>query len=128
MTLERPHYFGHRKRLRERFLKNGLGGFADYEVVELLLTLAIPRKDVKRQAKELIAHFGNLRGILDAPLEELQAAGFPLYTEKVERVTRWALIDSVTSKISQNFRELNLARKGGKRLSVSWPFSGLKDE
>jgi DNA repair protein RadC len=41
--------------------------------VELLLTLAIPRSDVKDSAKDLITHFGNLRGILDAPIEELQA-------------------------------------------------------
>ena len=40
--MERPHYHGHRKRLRERFLKSGLAGFAEHEVVELLLTLAIP--------------------------------------------------------------------------------------
>jgi DNA repair protein RadC len=42
-------------------------------VVELLLTLAIPRADVKQPAKALIARFGNLRGILDAPIEELRA-------------------------------------------------------
>jgi DNA repair protein RadC len=64
---------GHRKRLRDRFLKSGLAGFADYEVVELLLTLAIPRADVKQPAKALIARFGNLRGILDAPIEDLRA-------------------------------------------------------
>ena len=68
-----PHYAGHRRRLRERFEKNGLEGFADYEVVELLLTLAIPRSDVKQPAKDLIARFGSLRGILDAPLSELRA-------------------------------------------------------
>ena len=68
-----PHYLGHRQRLRERFLKSGLDGFADYEVVELLLTLAIPRSDVKEPAKGLIARFGNLRGILDAPVEELRS-------------------------------------------------------
>jgi len=65
-------HYGHRRRLRERFLKSGLAGFADYEVVELLLTLAIPRRDVKERAKALIARFGSLRGILDAPLEELR--------------------------------------------------------
>lgn len=64
---------GHRQRLRERFAKNGFDGFADYEIVELLLTLAIPRSDVKQPAKALIARFGNLRGILDAPVEALQA-------------------------------------------------------
>jgi DNA repair protein RadC len=67
------HYYGHRQRLRERFLKSGLAGLADYEVVELLLTLAIPRADVKQPAKALIARFGNLRGILDAPIEELRS-------------------------------------------------------
>lgn len=68
----KPHFFGHRQRLRERFQKAGLASLADYEVVELLLTLAIPRSDVKEPAKALIARFGNLRGILDAPTEELQ--------------------------------------------------------
>ena len=68
-----PHYHGHRKRLRERFVRDGLDGFADYEVVELLLTLAIPRADVKQPAKALIARFGDLRGILDAPVDELRS-------------------------------------------------------
>ncbi|RMH21182.1 MAG: DNA repair protein RadC [Acidobacteria bacterium] len=68
-----PHYLGHRQRLRERFLKSGFDGFADHETVELLLTLAIPRADVKQPAKELIRRFGNLRSILDAPIEELRS-------------------------------------------------------
>jgi len=61
---ELPHYLKHRQRLRERFLKTGLAGFADHEVVELLLTLCIPRRDVKERAKVLLARFGTLRGIL----------------------------------------------------------------
>jgi DNA repair protein RadC len=73
MRKNEPHYHGHRQRLRDRFLKSGLEGFGDYEVVELLLTLAIPRSDVKEPAKALIARFENLRGILDAPLEELRS-------------------------------------------------------
>lgn len=71
MDTSEPHYHGHRERLRKRFMKNGFQGMADYEVIELLLTFAIPRKDVKECAKELIGRFGNLRGILDAPIEEL---------------------------------------------------------
>lgn len=63
---------GHRQRLRERFERGGLEAFADYEVVELLLTLCIPRRDVKPQAKELIKKFGSLKGILEAPIEALQ--------------------------------------------------------
>ena len=72
MSAEHPHYLGHRQRLRERFLKSGIAGLADYEVVELLLTLAIPRSDVKQPAKRLLQRFGSRRGILDAPLEELR--------------------------------------------------------
>jgi DNA repair protein RadC len=67
-----PHYVGHRSRLRERFLKSGLDGFADYEIIELLLTLAIPRLDVKQPAKALLARFGSLRGVLDAAPAELR--------------------------------------------------------
>ena len=66
-----PTYHGHRQRLRERFQRSGLFGFQDYEIVELIPTLALPRSDVKQPAKELIARFGNLRGILDAPLAAL---------------------------------------------------------
>jgi len=62
---------GHRKRLREKFLKSGLTGFHDYEIIELLLSLGTPRKDCKRQAKEAIKRFKTLRGVLEAPLEEL---------------------------------------------------------
>lgn len=72
MGVDPSSHLGHRQRLRERFLRAGFEGFADYEVVELLLTLAIPRSDVKAPAKALTARFGSLRGILDAPAEELQ--------------------------------------------------------
>ena len=71
--MERPHYHGHRKRLRERFLKSGMAGFAEHEVVELLLTLAIPRRDVKLPAKALVERFGSLRGIMDAAPAELRS-------------------------------------------------------
>lgn len=63
---------GHRGRLRERFLQSGLDGLLDYEIVELLLTLGTPRKDCKQMAKEAIKVFGNLQGVLDAPLGDLQ--------------------------------------------------------
>jgi len=63
---------GHRKRLRERFIKGGLVSFHDYEIVELLLSLGTPRKDCKHQAKEAIKRFKTLRGVLEAPPEELQ--------------------------------------------------------
>ncbi len=64
-------YAGHRKRLRERFLQVGLDGFADYEIVELLLSLNTPRKDCKPMAKEAIKKFNNIIGVLDASIDEL---------------------------------------------------------
>jgi len=63
---------GHRKRLREKFMRSGISGFHDYEIVELLLTLGTPRKDCKQQAKEAIVKFKTFRGVLEAPVEDLQ--------------------------------------------------------
>lgn len=62
---------GHRGRLRERFLTGGLDGFLDYEVVELLLTLATPRKDCKDAAKRAMAKFKTLQGVFEADPGEL---------------------------------------------------------
>jgi len=86
-----PDYLGHRSRLRARFEKGGLEGFADYEVVELLLTLAIPRHDVKQPAKALLQRFGSLRSILDAPRNELsKVKGIGSVTPVALRIIREA--------------------------------------
>lgn len=69
----KPDYVDHRKRLRERFLKAGAEAFHEYESLELLLTYAIPRLDVKPVAKALMKRFGSLNGVLDATQEELVA-------------------------------------------------------
>ena len=53
-----PHYLGHRERLRERFLDAGPDAVTEYELLELVLFRAIPRRDVKPLAKALIATFG----------------------------------------------------------------------
>jgi len=63
---------GHRKRLKERFNQSGLTAFLGYEIVELLLTLGTARRDCKPQAKEAMKRFKTLRGVLEAPPEELQ--------------------------------------------------------
>jgi len=68
-----PDYIEHRRRLREKFLKAGAGGFHDYELLELLLTFAIPRVDVKPAAKALMKRFGTLNAVLDATQSELQS-------------------------------------------------------
>ena len=62
---------GHRDRLRQRFVQSGFQGFHDYEVLELLLTFAIPRKDTKPIAKELIKRFKHLPGVLSADAKQL---------------------------------------------------------
>lgn len=72
MDREKEHKgAGHRKRLRERFLISGLSGFQDYEVIELLLTLATPRKDCKDAAKELMKRFKTLPAVFEASPREL---------------------------------------------------------
>ena len=70
---EKPHYAGHRDRLRARFLAGGADALPDYEMLELLLFMAIPRRDVKPLAKTLIARFGNFAGVVNAEISELQS-------------------------------------------------------
>jgi DNA repair protein RadC len=72
MTEKPPHKGnGHRGRLRERFLAGGLEGFHDYEVIELLLTLATPRKDCKATAKAALNQFGSLQAVMEASPDTL---------------------------------------------------------
>jgi DNA repair protein RadC len=70
-----PHYHGHRERLRERFLDAGSDALADYELLELLLFRAIPRRDVKPLAKTLIATFGSFAEVIAAPRQRLAEVG-----------------------------------------------------
>ncbi|MCL1901256.1 MAG: DNA repair protein RadC [Endomicrobia bacterium] len=67
----KPHYFGHRSRMKDKFLASGFDGFADYEILEFALFFAIERIDVKPLAKELIKKFGSVKQVLDADFEEL---------------------------------------------------------
>ena len=62
---------GHRDRLRQRFLQEGLENFQDHNVLELLLFYSIPRKDTNEEAHNLINRFGSLSGVFDASFEEL---------------------------------------------------------
>jgi len=70
---EKPHFYGHRDRLRERFLGDFGATMPDYELLELLLFQIIPRRDVKPLAKEMIAHFGSFAEVLAASPERLAA-------------------------------------------------------
>ncbi len=101
---------GHRKRLREKFVKSGLKGFHDYEIIELLLSLGTPRKDCKPQAREAIRRFKTLRGVLEAPPDELQqingiglhsAFGIKLVQEVAREFLKEKIIDKPIYKSAQ---------------------------
>ena len=67
-----PHYHGHRERLRARFLDAGPDAVTEYELLELVLFRAIPRRDVKPLAKALIAKFGSFAEVVSAPQPRLR--------------------------------------------------------
>lgn len=101
---------GHRKRLRDKFIKSGLAGFHDYEIIELLLTLGSPRKDCKQPAKEAIKRYKTLRGVLEAPAEDLQqiegigpysAFGIKLVQEVAREFLKEKIIDQPIYTSSQ---------------------------
>ena len=102
---------GHRKRLREKFIKSGLEGFHDYEIIELLLSLGAPRKDCKPQAREAIWRFKTLRGVLETPPDELQqkngiglhsAFGIKLVQEVAREFLKGKIIDKPIYKSAQD--------------------------
>src|SRR5579864_5406091 len=66
-----PHYHGHRERLRARFREGGSGALADYELLELVLFRAQPRRDMKPLAKALIERFGSFAEVIAAPPQRL---------------------------------------------------------
>jgi DNA repair protein RadC len=131
------HRSGHRERARQRFLKVGEEALDDYEVLELILFLAIPRQDTKALAKELLAKFGSYSAVLGASPERLaevkgisasvatnlkiiQAAAQRFARHRVDRelpiLSSWgALIDYVTAQMAFNtveqFRILFLDKK-----------------
>ena len=79
-----PHYQGHRARLRQKFRDHGADTFPDYELLELLLFRAIPRRDTKPIAKALIAKFGSFAEVINAPatrLNEVEGIGEAVITE-----------------------------------------------
>ncbi len=70
---DKPHYEGHRARLRARFLQAGAESLQDYEILEMLLFAAIPRRDVKPLAKKLLKECGGLWGVLTSDAARLES-------------------------------------------------------
>lgn len=69
---QKPSYIGHRQRIKDKYGKSGLGGWLDYEILELVLSYAIPRRDTKPIAKELLSRFKTINTVLDADAQELK--------------------------------------------------------
>jgi DNA repair protein RadC len=67
----KPHYLGHRERLRKRFREGGAGSLPDYELLELVLFRAMPRRDTKPLAKAILARFGTFAEAMNAPEDRL---------------------------------------------------------
>jgi DNA repair protein RadC len=98
----KPHYHGHRRRLRGRLLRHGAGALEDYEILEVLLAAAIPRQDVKPLAKRLIDQFGGLGAVLNADpaqlmrktgVKESTAALLSATAEACRRMLREAVVE-----------------------------------
>lgn len=98
----KPHYHGHRERMRQRLLQKGAESLSDYEVIEFLLFGAKPRADVKPIAKALIGRFGSLAEVLSAAPSELSKvpgmgdssiATLKIVPEAAKRLAREELLD-----------------------------------
>ena len=85
----KPHYLGHRERLRRRFREAGPDSLPDYELLELILFRAAPRRDTKPLAKALIARFGTFAETLNAP-EELLRVRFPASARRRSPSSSWS--------------------------------------
>ena len=101
---------GHRDRMPRRFLANGLNGFADHEVLELLLYYAIPRGDVNPLAHALMDRFGSLSGVLAAPAELLaQVEGVgertAMLLRLVPQIAQMARLADMEREVALNTRE-----------------------
>lgn len=96
----RPHYHGHRQRLRERFRATDGDGMPDYELLELLLAQVIPRRDVKPLAKTLLDRFGSFAGVLSADADSLASvAGMGESSAIALRVVRAAAVRLLRQEI-----------------------------
>jgi DNA repair protein RadC len=97
-----PHYFGHRERLRDRFRQHGAEALPDYELMELILFRAIPRRDTKPLAKALLAKFGSFAEAINASEERLtEIAGLGQAAITEIRVIRAAALRLMQGEVLQ---------------------------
>ena len=102
---ETPHYHGHRERLRERFFSAGPDALSDYELLEMALFAAIPRRDTKPLAKALLRKFGSFAEVIHAPEARLrEVEGI-----KDSSVNQLKLIGAAASRIAKGEIRRNVA-------------------
>ncbi|MDO8721421.1 MAG: DNA repair protein RadC [Syntrophales bacterium] len=121
-----PDYIEHRKRLKKKFAVSGLAALHDYEIMELLLSYALSRKDVKPLAKLLLKQFGSIKGVMDAEATELK---------KIGGISDHTVI---LLKIVKDISSLYLMEKAAEKIQISctaellnyckMALGGLKDE
>jgi DNA repair protein RadC len=92
-----PHYHGHRERLRARFRDAGSDAVTDYELLELLLFRALPRRDVKPLAKALLAKFGSFAEVIAAPTTRLAE----LKGLSDAAITEFKLVQAAASRLAR---------------------------
>jgi DNA repair protein RadC len=98
---------GHRMRLKQKYMTAGLEAFSDYEIIELLLSYAILRKDTKPLSKELIQQFGSIKGIMDADLSDLK---------KIDGISEHT---AILFKLTKELSALYLKEKAREKTQIS---------
>lgn len=109
---------GHRARLRERFMAGGADAIAEYELLELLLFNAIPRRDVKPLAKILLQTFGTFADVIHAPADQLAAVTVPIEGKAPLRVTERVLAEFALARAAAV--KLTGANVLGRQVLTSW--------
>ena len=121
--IQQPHYLGHRERLRKKLLECSGDVFADYELLELLLTIAIPRRDVKPLAKELLNKFSTFAGVINASEAELlEIKGVGETTVALFKIIKLSITKTLKDKVQEtsvisnwqeliNYCQLNIGNK-----------------
>lgn len=120
----KPSYTGHRERIREKFASAGLDSFLDHEALELLLTYAVARRDMKPAAWALLKRFGSISSVLDATPEELASVrgvgrNTALFLKLIRGIFKKYMFDEVKGRVAirtpQNVIEYCRASLSGKK-------------